>query len=247
MGVGGESQALEVLWEDAERVFCRLGRGDAEGHRHAFIPVLPDGEHPTIESINRLTHEYELRDYLDGAWALQPVEFVREPGQTMLVVEYAGGEPLDRLIGQPMEIGRFLRLAVALSAALGRLHGAGLIHKDIKPANVLVRSRDGASLAHRLRHYVSPPARAPAARTSRVHRRNARLYGARANGTSESLSRFPERPLLTWSHLLRNADRQSSVHGVRSDGMGALPYCETAGTTQRATERVSRRRSPQSR
>src|SRR5271166_6887 len=68
MGVGAESQALEVLWEDVERAFCRLGRGDAEGHRYAFMPVLPDGEHPTIGSINRLTHEYELRDYLDGAW-----------------------------------------------------------------------------------------------------------------------------------------------------------------------------------
>ena len=143
MGVGAESQALEVLWVDAERAFCRLGRGDAEGHRHAFIPVLPDGEHPTIESINRLTHEYELREYLDGAWAVLPVEFVREPGRTMLVVEYTGGEPLDRLIGQPMEIGRFLRLAVALSAALGRLHGGGLIHKDIKPANVLVDCETG--------------------------------------------------------------------------------------------------------
>ena len=107
------------------------------------MPVLPDGEHPTLESINRLAHEYELRDYLDGAWAVQPVEFVREPGRTMLVVEYTGGEPLDRLIGQPMEIGRFLRLAVALSAALGRLHGCGLIHKDIKPANVLVDSETG--------------------------------------------------------------------------------------------------------
>ena len=132
-----------MLWEDAERAFCRLGRGDAEGHRHAFMPVLPDGEHPTIESINRLTHEYELRDYLDGAWAVQPVEFVREPGRTMLVVKYTGGEPLDRLIGQPMEIGRFLRLAVGLSAALGRLHGGGLIHKDIKPANMLVDSETG--------------------------------------------------------------------------------------------------------
>ena len=61
----------------------------------------------------------------------------------MLVVEYSGGEPLDRLIGQPMEIGQFLRLAVALSAALGRLHGRGLIHKDIKPANVIVDSATG--------------------------------------------------------------------------------------------------------
>jgi hypothetical protein len=49
--------------------------------------------------INRLTHENELKDYLDGAWALRPVELVRERGRTMLVVEYTGGEPLDRLIG----------------------------------------------------------------------------------------------------------------------------------------------------
>src|ERR1700691_5339824 len=42
-----------------------------------------------------------------------------------------------------MEIGRFLRLAAALAAALGRLHGRGLIHKDIKPANVLVDSATG--------------------------------------------------------------------------------------------------------
>ena len=206
-GAGGEHDSLNVLWGDTERVFCKLSRDGAEGDRHAFTPVLTGAEHPTLESINRLTHEYELKDYLDGAWALRPVELVRERGRTMLIVEYTAGEPLDRLIRQPMETGRFLRLGVALSAALGRLHGRGLIHKDIKPANVLADADDRASLAHRLRHCISPPARAPIARTSRVHRGNACLYGARANGASESLYRFSQRPLLTWSHLLRNADR----------------------------------------
>ena len=132
------NDVLEVLWEDTERAFCKLRRDDAEGYRHAFIPILSGADHPTLESINRLTHEYELKDYLDTAWALRPVELVRDPGRQMLVVEYAGGEPLDRLTRQPMEIGRFLRLAVAMSAALSRLHESGLIHKDIKPANVVV-------------------------------------------------------------------------------------------------------------
>jgi PAS domain S-box-containing protein len=140
---GWEYDSLEVLWEDAERAFCRLRRDAVESERHAFIPVPSGGEHPTLESINHLTHEYELKDHLDAAWALRPVELVRERGRTMLVVEYAGGEPLNRLMHQPMEIGRFLRLAVALSAALSRLHGRGLIHKDIKPANVLVNSATG--------------------------------------------------------------------------------------------------------
>ncbi len=132
-----------MLWADTERSFCRLPGGDADRPRHAFIPVLSGADHPTLESINRLTHEYELKDYLDTAWALRPVELVRDPRRPMLVVEYAGGEPLDRLTRQPMEIGRFLRLAVSMSAALSRLHGNGLIHKDIKPANVLADSVTG--------------------------------------------------------------------------------------------------------
>jgi PAS domain S-box-containing protein len=62
----------------------------------------------------------------------------------MLILEDAGGEPLDRLLGQPMELSRFLRFAVGLAAALGKLHQQGLIHKDIKPANILVDSASGA-------------------------------------------------------------------------------------------------------
>ena len=137
------NDSLQVLWEDTERVFCRLLRKDVGDHRHAFMPRLAGAEHPTLESVNRLAHEYELKDYLDGAWALRPVDLVREPGQTMLVVEYAGGEPLDRHLGQPLEMARFLPLAISLAAALSRLHGRGLIHKDVKPANVFVDPATG--------------------------------------------------------------------------------------------------------
>ncbi|MEO7715312.1 MAG: AAA family ATPase [Capsulimonas sp.] len=139
-GAGGENDPLEVLWEDGERVYCRTWREGPDGAQHEFLAVLAAGEHPTLGGVNRLTHEYGLKDHLDDAWAVRPLELVREGGQTMLVLESPKGEPLDRLIGPPMEIGRFLRLAVALSAALSRLHGRGLIHKDIKPANVLVNS-----------------------------------------------------------------------------------------------------------
>ncbi|MGZ3292135.1 MAG: AAA family ATPase [Xanthobacteraceae bacterium] len=143
LGAGWEDESVEVLWKDTERIFCRLWHDGAEGGKHAFIPFPVGTEQPTSESITRLRHEYKLRDYVDRAWALQPVALVRERGRMMLVVEYTGGEPLDRLIDGPMEIGRFLELAVALTTALGRLHGAGLIHKDIKPANVLADAATG--------------------------------------------------------------------------------------------------------
>ena len=128
-GTVREDDALEILWEDSERAFCKLARDDARGERYAFIPVLSDAD-PAPEIINRLAREYELKDYLDGAWALRPLEFVRERGMAMLVVEYSGGEPLDRLIGRPMEIERFLRLATTLCVALGRVHKRGLIHRS---------------------------------------------------------------------------------------------------------------------
>ena len=41
---------------------------------------------------------------------------------------------------QPIELGRFLRLAINLAGGLAQLHRQGLIHKDIKPANILVDS-----------------------------------------------------------------------------------------------------------
>ena len=58
----------------------------------------------------------------------------------MLVLEDPGPAVvgLDSLLGQPMELGRFLRIAINLAIGLGELHRRGLIHKDIKPAHILV-------------------------------------------------------------------------------------------------------------
>ena len=158
--------APEVLWEDTERVFCRLGSDDAQGDRHAFMPTRSGDEQMMLEGTRRLAHEYGLKECLDAAWALRPVELVREHGQTTLFVEYSAGTPLDRLIRQPMEIGWFLRLAAAMASALGRLHGRGLIHKDIKPSNVIVDAATervwltGFGIASRLpreRQALEPP------------------------------------------------------------------------------------------
>ena len=99
-------------------------------------------------ALERLAHEYELRNELDGAWAVRPLEFVREDGRALLVLEDPGGEPLARLLGGPWRSADFLRLAVSVAAALGKLHQAGLVHKDQKPGNILVNCADGAGKAH---------------------------------------------------------------------------------------------------
>jgi len=127
-----------VLWEDGERVFRRGWRPGDDGNRTAVLIVRPAAEHPSRSSLDRLIHEYELKDELDGAWAVQPLDLVREAGRTMLVLKDAGGEPLEALLGAPLEVGRFLRLGIGMASALGKLHQRGLIHKDIKPTNILV-------------------------------------------------------------------------------------------------------------
>jgi hypothetical protein len=118
--------SCRVLTEDGERVFCRGSRLGDHGNRSAVLVVLPAAEHPSPSSLDRLAHEYGLKDELDGAWAVRPLEFVREGGRTMLVLEDPGGEPLDGLLGRPMEVERFLRLAIGIAVALGKLHRQGL-------------------------------------------------------------------------------------------------------------------------
>jgi PAS domain S-box-containing protein len=107
------------------------------------LVVLLTSEQPTPGTVDRLAHEYSFKDELDSMWAVRPIELVRDRGQATLVLEDPGGELLSGLLGRPMEVGHFLRLAVGVASALGKVHQHGLIHKDIKPANILVNTVSG--------------------------------------------------------------------------------------------------------
>src|SRR5580704_5826072 len=135
---GTDDLPLDVLWEDGERIFCRTWRVDATGEQKELMAVRSAAAGPASAIIAHLTHEYELKDYLDGAWATRPLELVKERGQVVLVLETPGSGPLERLTVPAKDLGQFLRLAISSSDALGRLHERGLIHKDIKPGNILV-------------------------------------------------------------------------------------------------------------
>jgi PAS domain S-box-containing protein len=143
-----------------------LSRARQDGEQSTVLVVAPISEYPALGNLARLEYEYSLRDELDPDWALRPLALTRREGRMMLVLDDPGGEPLDQCLGKPMELGRFLRLAINLAAGLGKLHRRGLIHKDIKPANILVDLAThkvwftGFGIASRLpreRQVVEPP------------------------------------------------------------------------------------------
>src|SRR5882757_10803738 len=135
--VGGHSD-LRLAWDDGDRIFFRGWRDGVDGDRDSVLVVLPAAEQPTSDSLNRLTHEYGLREELDDAWAARPVALTRYNDRMALVLEDPGGMPVDRRLGRPLDVSDFLRIAFPLARALRRMHERGLVHKDIKPANILV-------------------------------------------------------------------------------------------------------------
>ena len=143
-GEGGQDSGCQVLWEDGERVFRRGWRLGEDDSRSPVLVVLPVAAHPSPSSLDRLTHEHGLKEELDRTWAMRPLEIVRDGGRTMLVLEDVGGfEPLDRLLAAPMEVESFLSVAIGIAVVIGKLHESGLVHKDIKPFNILLNRTTG--------------------------------------------------------------------------------------------------------
>jgi PAS domain S-box-containing protein len=134
--------ALEALRRDEEFVLYRGAHSNHSG-LPSILLLAPASMQPALETLKKIEHEYSLRDELDSAWAVRPLALSEHHGQKMLVLEDPGGETLDRFLPGPMEMARFLRFAVGTAAALSGLHEKQLIHKDVKPANVLVNTATG--------------------------------------------------------------------------------------------------------
>ncbi len=109
----------------------------------SILAMTPVSECPSLASLTRMKHEYSFKAELDTDWAVRPLALTPHEGRTMLVLTDPGGEPLERLLGRPMELKQFLHSAIGVSVALGQLHACGLVHKDIKPANILVNREGG--------------------------------------------------------------------------------------------------------
>ena len=210
-----------------------LFRGFGDGLTPILLLTARDG---LPASLKRLEHEYALKSELDGAWAARPVELSGHNHRTTLVLEDPGGEPLDRLIGRPLALAEVLRIAIAFARALRRMHDRGLVHKDIKPANVLVDVRSGGVWLTGFGIASRVPRERPDPQAPEV------IAGTLAYMAPEQTGRMnrsvdARSDLYSFGrHALRAAHRRTALHGVRSDGMGPLPHRAPAASAERTTE-----------
>jgi PAS domain S-box-containing protein len=119
-----------------------LYEGQADGLKSILL-VSPTGEAVSRRSLERLDHEYSLRTHLNSSWAACPVSLTDRESRPALVLEHPGGHMLTEILGRPLDVTQFLDVAIPLTAALRGVHEAGLIHKDIKPENMLLDPAQG--------------------------------------------------------------------------------------------------------
>ncbi|WP_438037255.1 AAA family ATPase [Sorangium sp. So ce204] len=131
---------IEVLYEGSDTVLYRAVRKDDD--RPVVLKVLRR-DHASPRAPERLRHEYEIARALDTTAIVMPYALEMVGDQPALVLEDFGGVSLDRLQKGPMPLERFFPLAIRVVEALAALHRHDVVHKDIKPQNVLLNPATG--------------------------------------------------------------------------------------------------------
>src|SRR4030088_2615018 len=109
--------------------FSPLQEGDIALHRgsgNGLAPILlVAAEETSLGCVERLEHEYALKAELYAEWAARTGGLTHYKDRMTLVLEDPGGAPLDGLLGRPLDVSHFLRIAIPLAVALRRVHERG--------------------------------------------------------------------------------------------------------------------------
>ena len=133
----GRFELLGRLGEGGQGIVY-LGRGTNPGEDRVAVKVLRSTVDPTV--LERLARE------LDAIHQVQPfvtagvIEASAEGDRRFVVSEFIDGPSLQERVDArgPLPEGDLQRLAVGTATALTAIHGAGVMHRDFKPANVLL-------------------------------------------------------------------------------------------------------------
>lgn len=135
-------ELLQVLYEVRDLAVYR-GRRKIDGAPVRLKLLRAGGlDH---RQLARLRHEHLVTRDLDVPCVLRALGIEQVGSATALVMEDFEGQPLSDLVrqGRP-DLRTTLRIAAAIAGAIGEIHARHVIHKDIKPHNILVDPATGA-------------------------------------------------------------------------------------------------------
>lgn len=134
-------EIIENIYEGVRTV---VYRGIRNRDRQLVIVKIIKNEHPTLEEITNLRQEFIIAQDLDFEGIVKTYSFDNYYNSFALILEDFGGQSLDIFIAaNNLSITEFLRVAIALSETFIYLHQVPIIHKDIKPSNIIINPENG--------------------------------------------------------------------------------------------------------
>lgn len=116
---------------------------DSRLNRKVALKVLPDELASSPEARQRLTREAQSASALNSPNIVTIFEIGSDGGSDFIAMEYIQGETLTEVLRRGMSgIETSVAYAVQISSALAAAHREGIVHRDIKPGNVMV-TQDG--------------------------------------------------------------------------------------------------------
>jgi serine/threonine protein kinase/TolA-binding protein len=115
---------------------------DTKLGRQVALKVLPMGNTSSDEAVERFRREARTASSLNHPNICTIYGFDEYEGQLYLAMELLDGEPLDRrLAGRPIDLRLLLDIAAQVADALDAAHTEGILHRDVKPANIFITRR----------------------------------------------------------------------------------------------------------
>ncbi len=145
---GARIGPYEILEELGRGGFGSVYRArDAASGRHVALKVLREEPEDGALPARRFLRETALARELDHPGILRALDSSREDERPLWVAfELVEGVPLWRLLAEePLDWRRAAEIARDVAAALGYAHSRGVLHRDVKPGNILIGRKTGGN------------------------------------------------------------------------------------------------------